>query len=472
MTIHSGMMHHMHKRTLALIAGMGLAAMACKDSPSVTDLNNVSAEAVSGALTPASNQLLVTGLLNGIRGDLDGRYRVFGETLARDFYRLDNAENRYITETLGGLADYSGFLGGGAFSQFYFTVRAGNTVLNALPSATGLSTSDVSGTRGLVRTFNALSLYRALELRDSLGIAIDVNHAIDDPPAAFVCKPNALASISSSLDSAATDLAAGGTAFPFTLPPGFTLNGSFNTPAAFLRFNRGLKGKVELYRALEHSKPNAGSLATALTALSSAIGADPTTKAGLAAGVWSTYSTAPGETKQPIADANIYLNPSVGDSILAGDARASKIVTVTTRTLFGVSTKYKSPLTDPANLTQVTPVMTVAEMVLLRAQVKIEQGDLVGAASDINIVHTISGGLPPIAVPASKSAAISAVLYEKRYELLATSAHRLVDLRAYSRLNGTWLKKEFAGDVFQAALPIPKRELDTRGVTSITPTCS
>jgi len=64
------------------------------------------------------------------------------------------------------------------------------------------------------------------------------------------------------------------------------------------------------------------------------------------------------------------------------------------------------------------------------------------------------------------------VLYEKRYTLLAESAHRLVDLRAYGRLNNTYLKKELAGDIFQSTLPIPKRELDARGVTAITPTCS
>ena len=463
----------MHMRSLGLLAGLALiAGTACKDSTSVTDLNNVSAEALSGGLTRSSTGLLVTGMLNSTRGDLSSGYIVFGETLARDMYRLDNAENRYITETIGGPSDYSGFLGAGVFSQFYITVRAGNTILNALPSAAGLSTTEVAATRGFVRTFNALALYRALEFRDSVGIAIDVNHPIDDPPAAFVCKANALASISASLDSAATDLAAGGAAFPFTLPPGFSSNGNFTTPAAVLRMNQALKGKVELYRGLEHAKPNAGSFAAALTALTTAIGATPTSKADLATGIYNYYSTAAGETRYPVADANIYLNPSVGDSIQAGDARASKITTVASKTLFGVTSKYKSPLTDPANLTQPAAIITVAEAVLLRAQAKIELGDLAGATADINLVHTIDGGLPPIAVPATKADAISAVLYEKRYELLASGPQRLVDLRAYSRLNAAYLKKELAGDIFQSALPIPKRELDTRGVTSITPTCS
>ena len=463
----------MNMRSLALIAGLGLAASACKDSTSVTDLNNVSAEALAGGLTRSSTSLLVTGLINASRNELDGRDLIFSETLARDFYRLDNAENRFISETIGGPSDNTGFLGAGVFTQFYITVRAGNTILNALPSATGLSTTEVAATRGLVRTFNALALYRALELRDSIGIAIDVNHALTDPPAAFVCKPNALASISASLDSAAADLAAGGSAFPFSLPSGFSSNGDFSSPSAFLRFNRAIKGKVELYRGLDHAKPNAASFATALAALNTAIGTSGTPSAkSLTDGVYNTYSTAASESTNPIADANVYLNPAVGDSIQSGDARASKIFTVPTKALFGVSTKYKTILTDPAGLTRPIPVFKVSEMVLLRAQVKIEQGDLVGALTDINTVRVGDGGLDPLLPFASKADAISAVLYEKRYSLLGESAHRLVDLRAYSRLNATFLKKELSGDVFQSALPIPKRELDARGVTSITPTCS
>ena len=464
----------MEKRTLALIAGLGLVAAACVDSTSVTDLNNVSAESLSGGLTPASTQLLVTGMLNSQRTDLDSRYVVFTETMARDIYRLDNAESRFITELIGGPADYSAFTGGGVFTQFYVTIRAANTIINALPNASGLTASQVAATRGLANTFKALSYYRALETRDSLGIAIDVNHPIDDPPAGFVCKPNVLAYISALLDSAQTDLQAGGAAFPFTLPAGFTSNGSYDTPATFNAFfNRGLKGKVELYRALDHTKPNAASLATALTALNTALGGAGN-PANTTNGIYNTYSTASGEVVNPLADANVYLNQAVGDSIQAGDLRASKITVLSApKSLNGVTTNYKTPLTDPTALTRPIPVLKTAELVLLRAQVKIEQGNLIGAAADINFVRTTDGGLAGIAVPATKAAAISAVLYEKRYSLLAESAQRLVDLRAYSRFNSTFLKPEGpAGrDTFQSALPIPKSQLDARNVTSITPAC-
>lgn len=460
----------MHTRTLALIAGLGLAASACKDSTSVGDLNNVSAEALASGLTRSSTNLLVTGLLNSTRGDYDGRYLVFSETLARDFYRLDNAENRYITELIGSSpADFSAFVGTGAFGSFYVTVRSANTIINALPSAAGLSAAEVSATRGLANYFKALALYHVLETRDSLGIAVDVNHPIEDPPAPFVCKPNALTSISALLDTAITNLGAGGTAFPFTLPAGFTSNGNFSSPSDFRKVAQGLKGKVELYRGLSRQKSTgATGFNAALVALNASF-ADPA--AAMDRGIYNTYSTSAGEITNAIADANIYLNPFVGDSIQAGDKRSAKIITVASKTLNGVTSKYKSPITDPSGaLARPIAIVKNSELLLLRAQVKIELGDLVGAAADINAVRVADGGLAPIAVPASKAAAITAVLYEKRYSLLGESAQRLVDLRAYGRLNAS-AGPGAPGDLFQSALPIPKAQLDARGVTSITVEC-
>lgn len=460
----------MQMRTLALLAGLGLAATACKDSTSVGDLNNVSADALAGGLTRSSTGLLVNGMLSASRGELDSRYVVFTETMARDFYRLDNAEARYITEIIGGPADFSAFTGGGAFSNQYITIRSANTILNALPAASGMTPTEVSATAGLVNTFKALAYYRVLETRDSLGISIDVNHPIDDPPAGFVCKPNVLAYITALLDSAQTQLSAGGAAFPFTLPAGFKTNGTFTTPAAILQVNRGLKGKIELYRGLDHTKPNAASFAAAITALNASF-VDPT--ASMDKGIYNTYSTAAGESVNPLADANIYLNPAVGDSIQAGDKRGTKILTVASKTLNGVTSKYKTTATDPAGaLTGSIGVLKNSELLLLRAQAKIETGDFVGATADINAVRVADGGLAPLALLTTKRAARDAVLYEKRYSLLSESAHRLVDLRAYGWLNATFLKKEIPTDVFQTTLPIPKRELDARNVTTIAPTCS
>lgn len=463
---------------LALLICVGLGASACKETTSVGDLNNVSAEALASGLTRSSVQLLVTGLLNASREEVDNRYLVFTESMARDFYRLDNAENRYINEIVGKFpADYSAFTGGGAFTNFYVTNRAANTILNSIDKSEGLTAEEISGTKGVARTISALALYRALETRDSLGIAVDVNHPIDDPPAPFVCKPSALATISAMLDSAATDLAAAGSSFAFELPSGFTMNGDFDTPATFLQFNRGIKGKVELYRALSHEQPTGTAGFTASISALNASFIDPAGDMNM--GVYNTFSTAAGEDVNPLADANLYLNPFVGDSIQPGDARASKILTVASKTLNGVTSQYKSTVTDPTGLSNPIAVLKNAELLLLRAQAEVGLGDLAAATADVNAVRTADGALAPLPTFTTSTQAINAILYEKRYSLLGESAQRLVDLRAYGYLTPTGVATYGAvaggpggpGDIFQTALPIPKTQLDTRGVTAITLEC-
>src|SRR5207249_2234988 len=154
-----------------------------------------------------------------------------------------------------------------------------------LPSATDLNAQQQAGVRGIARTIMALELLHEWEQRGNNGIVTDVPATINDPLTPILCTPNALAAISARLDSAATDLQAAGTSFaPIQLPAGFSTNGTFNTPAGFLRFNRAIKGKVEVYRGLAG---NAASLSAALTALNASF--IDTTAANLNAGVYYTY---------------------------------------------------------------------------------------------------------------------------------------------------------------------------------------
>lgn len=460
----------MMKRTVALIAVLALAG-ACKDSTGVPDLNNVSSSLLQSGLNRSSVQLLMTGLLNSDRGNLG---IVFPETMARDIYRIDSAEPRYITELIGGPADPGGFAAG-MWGGFYSEIRAANNLIDNLGTATDLSPAERSATAGMARTIKALAYYRTLEMRDSIGIPVDVDHDINTAPAPFVCKPNVLDYIGALLDSAQADLqAAGSTPFPFTLPGGFTYQGDYSTPAAFMAFNRGLAGKVALYRGLDHSKPNPPSFATAIADLNSAIGTmDPAT---LWNSVYYVYSTAPGDAQNPIVDAAIHLNPMAGDSIEPGDLRASEITLRSSPvTGQGVTTDYDFTPAIPsntANLTRPIPVLSTAELILLRAQAEIASNDLASATSDINFIRTNLGGLPAYATFADQTSAINALLYEKRYTLLGQGAQRFVDLRAYGRLNGTYLRKETPQDIFQNALPVPAAETNARGGSIGTLTCN
>ncbi len=460
----------MMKRTVALIAVLTFFG-ACKDSTGVPDLNNVSSSLLQSGLNRSSVQLLVTGLLRSDRGNLG---IVFPETMARDIYRIDTAEPRYITELIGGPADPGGFAAG-MWNGFYAEIRAANNLIDNISTATDLSSAEQSATVGLARTIKALAYYRTLEMRDSIGIPIDVDHDINTPPAPFVCKPNALDYMLALLDSAKADLAAAGsTPFPFSLPGGFSLQGDYNTPATFMAFNRALAGKVALYRGLDHSKPDPASFATAITDLNQAIGTiDPT---ALWNSVYYIYSTAPGEATNPIVDAAIHLNPMAGDSIEPGDLRAAEItVRSSPITGQGVTTDYDFTYALPsisANLTRPMPVLSVAEMILLRAQAEIASNQLAAATADLNVIRTNLGGLPGYATFTDQTSAINATLYEKRYTLLGQGAQRFVDLRAYGRLNGTYLRKETPQDIFQSALPVPTSETNARGGSIGTVTCN
>lgn len=456
-------MHMINRRLLALAAA-ALVAAACKEPTDIPDLNNVS-DGTIATLNRSSVQLLVTGLLNQDRTNLDARYLIFSETMARDMYRIDAAENRFITELIGTNADPGGFVGGGVWTQFFTGIRAANTILDKLSTANDLSAAEQSATRGLVQTIKAVQFYRVLELRDTLGAPIDVDRPIGSDPAPFRCEPAVRAYISALLDSAYTNLLAGGSAFPFALPAGYSSNGAFNTPTAFANFfNRGWKGKNEVYRGLAG---NSGSFATAITELTTAIAAGGgANAASLAKGVYFTYSTAPGETANPLPDAAIHLNMAVCDSIQSGDARSSKIVTgVAAASGSGVTTTCNASVSVPSSetLTRPIPELRVAELVLLRAQAEIGANQLAAATADVNLVRVNEGGLTALGTFGTARAAIDAVLYEKRYSLLFDSAQRLVDLRSYGRLNATFLKKETAQDIFQSSLPIPVSEINGRG---------
>ncbi|HUQ20324.1 MAG TPA: hypothetical protein VM099_11990 [Gemmatimonadaceae bacterium] len=461
----------MRKYIAALIAGVALIG-ACKDSTAVPDFNNPDyLDLLGKPLTKPTLQNLITGYHDAQRASLGvapASYIVFAETMARDAYRTDASESRYINEFLNGTPDPGAFSGSSNWTTFYRDIRAANTLLDViptLPASEGVSAAQQTATIGMVQTMKAIDYYKALEYRDTVGIALDVNHALGEPLAPLVCKPKALAFISALLDTGYTNLLAGGSSFPVTLPPGFA---GFNTPGKFALFNRGWKGKVELYRALDHQAPTG---AAGFTAAINAINAsfiNTTDPAQIGNGVYFTFSTAPGDTPNQLIDSNLHLNPQISDSLQPGDLRGSKIVTLAkSSTIQGVT--YKANF----NATQLSPIAYLKneELILLRAQAKVGLGDLAGALADVNFVRAAAGGLAPLPAFANATAAIDAILREKRYSLLMESAHRLVDLRAYGRLNNTFFKKELGGDIFLKALPIPQNEADQRGGV-LTVTCN
>jgi hypothetical protein len=469
----------MKRYTTFILALAGLAAAGCKDNPVSNPIDNPTVDALSGALTRITLQQLATGALAQDRVGINGfSYMIEGSIFARDAYRVDASEPRFVQETLGGNPDPGSFAGGGAWGAYYTAIRAENTLKNALASASAsnFTSAEINATRGFIQTIKALDYWRIIEMHDSVGATIQT----DDPTAItdIKCKATVLTYIAALLDSANADFGAAGaaTVLPFTLPSGLTAFGrDYSIVSNLVKFNRGLKGKVDFYRGLDRKNPTPALFATAIAELTQALGGAAPGAVPPADFVKGPYYVfVPGGSENApsaISDSKVGLNPLVADSVQAGDTRASKIVPRTLLTGFGVSTTVTFVRAVASSANQAAPlgILRDEELVLLRAQAEIEAGQLANAILDINDVRT-SYGLAAVA-PATKAAAIDAVLYEKRYSLLFEGPQRFDDLREYGRLNAANLRKETPTDPFNAALPLPRGELQIRGVTT-NPACT
>ena len=469
----------MKKYTTIALTAVAFAAVACKDSTVVRPVDAPTVESLSGALTRSSLQPLATGVLAQDRSAVQGTptYLVLAPIMGRDFYRVDTSEPRYVSETLGGNPDPGSFAGGGGFSAFYVAIRAANNLQKALPSAADLTAAEKNAMNGFLRTMKALDYLRLIELRDTVGIPIQTDNADEVTPVR--CKEAVQAMIAAVLDSGLTDLqAAGSISFPFTLPGGFTSHGrNYSTVANFILFNRAVKGKLDVERAINRKAPSTAAATLAVAELTTALGAGPgaVPASHFSWGPYYHFVAAGTEaTANPISDRNIGFNPLVKDSVQAGDTRGSKIITRPNGVLTGggVSTNFTCVLCVATTANQEAPlaILRDEELVLLRAQAYIELGQFANAAADINSVRT-NYGLAPIATPATRAAAIDAVLYEKRYSLLAEGPQRWIDLREYGRLNATFLRKEVPTDPFNAAFPLSRAELNARGLSN-NPACT
>jgi hypothetical protein len=470
----------MKRYTTLLLGAAAVVVAGCKDNPVVNPIDAPTVDALSGSLTPTTLQQLATGVLGQDRNSANVfAYAIEAGIFARDVYRIDASEPRFVQETLGGNPDPGSFAGGGAWAGYYTAFRAETNLLKALGNAstTLFTTAQINATRGFIQTVKALDYWRVIEYRDTVGMAIQS----DDPAAVtdIKCKETILAYIAAVLDSANADLTAAGnaTVLPFTLPTGYTAFGrDYSVVSNIIKFNRALKGKVDFYRGLDRKAYTASLFPTAITELTQALGgAAPGAVPAADFQKGPYYVFVPGgseNTPNTISDAKIGLNPLVGDSVQAGDTRASKIVPRVTLSGFGLTTSitYSGAVASTANQARPLGILRDEELVLLRAQAYIEAGQLANALLDINSVRT-SYGLAPLAPFADKQSAINAVLYEKRYSLLFEGPQRFDDLREYGRLNSTYLRKETTTDPYNAALPLPRAELNARGVT-VNPACT
>lgn len=443
-----------------LIAAGALTVAACGDL-TVPDFNNPSLEDLQSKATPTTIRQATQGMLIGARSyssAQNGYVSLLG-ILGRESYNFDPADTRFITEMLiGPLDGGSPAFGANLFSLRYRNLRLGNTILTSIGPVAGMTTAEKEAVRGFVKTIQALDLLMVINTRDDLGAPIDVDIAPTGAPAPIATKAAVFARIIQLLEDARTNLNAGGATFPFSLGPGFT---GFNTPATFLQFNRALKARVDVYMA---------NFSTALTSLGASF-IDPA--ASLDLGAYHAHSSGSGDTENALYDPTgraILAHPSiVTDAQLKADgtrdARVlSKVATLpAARTVQGITTDvfftiYNSPAAS-------IPIIRNEELILLRAEANIglnTPAGLAAAQTDINTIRNRSGGLAPV-VLASNAAALTELLYNKRYSLLFEGGHRWIDLRRYGLL-GT-LPLAVSTHTRPSRFPFPEAECLARSPT-------
>lgn len=458
--------------TGALTSGL-LLVCACADNPVAPSTDRV----VAGS--QQTLQSLATGVIAKDRlASVGGTYGLYGPIMSRDAIVPTANEPRFLTEFYEKQPDPSDFIGGSNWTNYYSTIRAAKSLI-ADPSVTQLSAGNQAAARGFLRTLMGLEYLRVIEYRDQNGAVIQGDDPTKVDP--IRTKQAALTYASALLDSAFTDLsaasAAGTAVVPFAVPAGYQLHGDYSQVSNLILLNRGLKGKAEVFRALDPVAPNPSSAQTAITALGVALAGapSPATQEYLNTGPWYQFNpSAPESFLNPLPGSNNLLTDNFVNSIMPNDARKANIVGIGRQTVrdSAYTGSNRLLLTDPnnaANLGAPLPDVRNAEFFLLRAQAEIATGDLVDATTDVNAVHTAEGGMSPYPTFASSAAAIAAVLYEYRYSFVYSGPQHIDALREYGAFNAAYVSQVGmptpiapASDALIQALPIPQNEVNAR----------
>ncbi|MCU0615595.1 MAG: RagB/SusD family nutrient uptake outer membrane protein [Gemmatimonadaceae bacterium] len=461
-------------RTGALLLGFSAVA-SCGD----LDIVNTNAPTVE-TLTNAPGRLVLaraaTGIFSQTYSDV-GTEIQFYALYGREGYNLLGNDPRETGEQIRGPADPTGRQSG-IWTGPYSAIRTINVYLSALGSGTGLSDAEKRASAGFAKTMKAWHLHRLAVRTGQLGIPIDVDRAIDAEPAPFVSFSAAMEVASALMDEAFADLQAGGTAFPFTVPPGYT---GFSTPATFAQFNRALAAKILVHRA---TFVNCSACwAQASTALNASFVTDAGLPGNLSRGVNYAYSAAANEpanpVSEPLANNRLWVHPSIvtGAQLKADgqpDNRLTSKVTNAGRVqrLENLTGTHKPTMFNTvgnpatANLGAPIPWINNEELLLLRAEIRWNTSNRTGAVSDINLIRAQAGGLPAASITeaSSNDAFVTELLYNRLYSLMWQQGTRWIDARRYNRL-GT-LPIDRTGDTVFPNMIIPASECDARGLTS------
>jgi hypothetical protein len=461
--------------TAAVLSAIPLSA--CRDF----DVQNLNAP-IQDQLTNSPSRAILARTAVGIQieafNDLAGEIQQWG-LYGRELYNLLGNDPRETGEEISGPQDPGGRAGGG-WTGKYGAIRTIHTYLAVLRNSPDLTAEpELRASEGFAKTIKAWHLHKLAIRSGPTGLPIDTDRPIEAEPAPLVTSAAAMEAASDLLDEALADLQAGGTSFPFSFVPGYA---GFNTPTTFARFNRALAAKVLVHRATFHACTTCW--AEAATALAASFVTDAGLPGSLSLGVYYGYTGVAGELSNPITETmssqRYWVHPSIvtGAQLQPGgapDLRLTRKVAAAgrTRTLNSLSGTHKPILYNNADLTPNIgadiPWITNEELLLLRAEIRWNTNDKLGAISDINLIRQHAGGLAPstLTVASPDADFITELLYNRLYSLMWSQGVRWVDARRYNRINTLPLDRQ--GDVVHPHMLIPASECDARGLE---PPCS
>jgi len=459
----------------ACLAVASLSLGACGGF-NITDTNQPTQTDLENHPTRSKLSAAATGIFSGARSDITGFIWQVG-SMGREGINLSgNNQPDYQEPYFGPLSSTQ--FGGSEWTGRFANIRTINVYLDAAPKAPDLSPEEVSASQGFGKTMEALAFMYVIETRAALGAPVDVDRPVTAPPAPFVSEDSVYGFIIGLLDSAQTALAnAGGTAFPFPVPAGFT---GFDQPSTFLLFNRALKAKAEILRATAGCGQPC--FQAALTTLPESF-IDPT-PSSLGVGPEFDFSTASGDQQNGLAEpldgttffADTFMlvhaqRQSGGEldaRVLAKTARATRVPpwSIPAVPLPGVL-KYTNYFTGgQPDLNHPIPIIRDEELILLRAEAEIGTGDLTNALTDINFIRTNSGHLPALSSGAwtsmSDADRLNELLYERWFSLMWEQGTRWIDARRYNLL-GT-IEPGVSGGQVPQRMPIPQDECSARNL--------
>ncbi|HTD62814.1 MAG TPA: RagB/SusD family nutrient uptake outer membrane protein [Gemmatimonadaceae bacterium] len=435
-------------KTLLVSCLSVMALAACADT-TVLDLNNSSVSGFQSAPNGSGAGALAVGIIRGAR-DNDALIVATIGPFGREGYEMSAARGDILDYLTGPLTPGTFYVPQNWIGQ-YADLKAAYLILDNLSKISDLTATQKQAMTGFVQTMMAYDLELLAETRDTLGlpIAVDVNPT--GTPAPIATKAQVYQHILNLLDSAQTALNGGGSAFSFTLPPGFT---AFSTPATFLTFNRALRARADIL---------INNWNDALTDLGASF---LSTSAPLSTGPSFDFTQNSGDEVNPLfqpyyfSDTLLYTNCQHQPGGACDQRILNKTDIVTPTPLVGLSMDrgfllYQSP---SASL----PVIRNEELILMRAEANIGLGQYAAALPDLNLIRTTSGGLAPATSGsfATPNDWLEELLYEKRYSLLWEGGHNWIDMRHYGKLGE--INKELASSHIFTVMPFPLTECQAR----------